>query len=191
MRQRRFWNQKSLIEKIRALRRQNAPLSANYAMKNHQGAFDAALREYGSWSRAVIAAGVINKAIPRKTRLGLLRELRDLVEGSSAAIPEPLKVYLTHYFGSVRNAIAALKTDRKLLGGWSESKITATLARMHRSKEKLGYTDVRRESPALVSAAEAYFGSWGRALDAAGIDPNLYFVHHTWHNRTTNRKQMQ
>jgi hypothetical protein len=34
--------------------------------------------------------------------------------------------------------------------------------------------------PALVSAAEAHFGSWGKALYAAGIDPNLYFVHHTW-----------
>jgi len=51
MRRRRFWDQKFLIEKIRALRRRNVPLSANYAMKNHQGAFDAALREYGSWSR--------------------------------------------------------------------------------------------------------------------------------------------
>jgi hypothetical protein len=132
-------------------------------MKHHQGAFDAALREYGSWSRALMAAGVINKAIPRKTRLGLLRELRDVMARSSAAIPEPLRVCLTHYFGSVRNAIAALKTDRKLLGGWSKTKITATLARMHRSKEKLGYTAVRRDSPALVSAAEAYFGSWGRA----------------------------
>ncbi len=26
-----------------------------------------------------------------------------------------------------------------------------------------------------MSAAEAYFGSWGKALYAAGIDPNLYF----------------
>jgi hypothetical protein len=32
--------------------------------------------------------------------------------------------------------------------------------------------------PGIVSAA--YFGSWGKALFAAGIDPNLYFVHRTW-----------
>ena len=37
---------------------------------------------------------------------------------------------------------------------------------------------------ALVSAAEAHFGSWGKALYAAGIDPNLYFVHHKWHKST-------
>jgi hypothetical protein len=44
---------------------------------------------------------------------------------------------------------------------------------MHSSK-------ARRAGPALVSAAEAYLGSWGKALYAAGIDPSLYFVHHKW-----------
>ena len=42
------------------------------------------------------------------------------------------------------------------------------------------YYPLKADFPALVSAAEAYFGSWGKALYAAGIDPNLYFVHHTW-----------
>jgi hypothetical protein len=26
------------------------------------------------------------------------------------------------------------------------------------------------------------FGDWDKALHAAGIDPNLYFVHHKWRN---------
>jgi len=47
---------------------------------------------------------------------------------------------------------------------------------MHRSKKIPGYGKIRRELPALLSAAEAYFGSWGKALYAAGIDPRLYFV---------------
>jgi hypothetical protein len=51
---------------------------------------------------------------------------------------------------------------------------------MHRSKKRLAYAEARRTAPALVSAAEAYFGSWGKALYGAGIDPNLYFVHHSW-----------
>jgi hypothetical protein len=51
---------------------------------------------------------------------------------------------------------------------------------MHRSKESLTYGKARRKIPALVSAAKAHFGSWGKALYAAGIDPNLCFVHHKW-----------
>jgi hypothetical protein len=31
---------------------------------------------------------------------------------------------------------------------------------MHRSRDRLAYASARREIPALVSAAEAYFGSW-------------------------------
>jgi len=54
------------------------------------------------------------------------------------------------------------------------------ISRMHRAKESLAYGRIRREVPALVSAAEAHFGSWGKALYAAGIDPNLYFVHNKW-----------
>jgi hypothetical protein len=87
---------------------------------------------------------------------------------------------LEYYFGSLRNAKAALKTDPKLLSGWSKWKIITVLSQKHRSKENLNYATGRREFPALVSAAEAYFGTWGKALYAAGIDPNLYFVHHKW-----------
>jgi hypothetical protein len=50
------------------------------------------------------------------------------------------------------------------------------LSVMHRSKKIPTYGKLQREFPALLSAAEAYFGSWGKDLYAAGIDPSLYFV---------------
>jgi hypothetical protein len=71
----------------------------------------------------------------------------------------------------------------------NKQKIILTLSRMHRSKESLAHARIRREIPALLSAAEAYFGSWGKALHAAGIDPNLYFVHHKWRKRKTSDKR--
>jgi hypothetical protein len=117
--------------------------------------------------------------LPRKTRLGLLRDLPGAVE-SGSDISQGLRSVIEHYFGSLRNAKIALKTDAKLLSGWSKRRIITVLAQKHRSKEKLNYGTIRRDFPALISAAEAYFGSWGKALYAAGIDPNLYFVHHTW-----------
>jgi hypothetical protein len=148
-------------------------------MKNHPNLFSGALRQYGSWNKALVAAGITNKEIPRKTRLGLLRELRDAVE-SRSEISRELRSEIEYYFGSLRSASAALKTNPKLLSGWSKRKIISVIAQMHRSNEKLNYGTGRRDFPALVSAAEAYFGSWGKALYAAGIDPNLYFVHHPW-----------
>jgi hypothetical protein len=177
MRLRSFWNGEKVILGIRALRKQNLPLYPNYVMKNHQNLFSGALRQYGSWDKALRAAGIT--LISRRTRLGLLRDLRDAVE-SGSDISQALRSELEYYFGSLGNAKIALKTDARLLSGWSQRKIITVLAQMHRSKEKLNYGTGRRQFPALVSAAEAYFGSWGKALHAAGIDPNLYFVHHTW-----------
>jgi len=87
----------------------------------------------------------------------------------------------------LRSARIALKTDAKLLSGWSKRKIITVLAQKHRSKEKLNTQPTTRLSR-LVSAAEAYFGSWGKALYAAEIDPNLYFVHHTWRKRGVSEK---
>src|SRR5213593_4504036 len=74
MRLRSFWDGEKVILGIRALRKQNLPLYAKYVVKNHPNLFSGALRQYGSWNKALSAAG--NAVIPRKTRLGLLRELR-------------------------------------------------------------------------------------------------------------------
>jgi hypothetical protein len=71
-----------------------------------------------------------------------------------------------------------------------EEKIITAISRKHRSKEKLNYATGRRDFPALVSDAEAYFGSWGKALYAAGIDPNLYFVHHKCRERNLSNKKI-
>jgi hypothetical protein len=184
MRIRRFWDKEKLIGEIRRMRNEELPLYAKCVMRTHGNVFYEALRQYGSWSKALLAAGITKKEFPRKlykNRLGLLRALRDTLEGCSASeISQALRLQAEHYFGSVRNAIAALKKDRRLSRGWSKLKILTTLSRMHRAKVGLAYAKVRREFPALVSAAEAYFGSWGKALNAAGIDPNLYFVHHKW-----------
>ena len=109
----------------------------------------------------------------------MLRDLRDALE-SRSDISQALRLEIAHYFGSLRNAKIALKTNSKLLSGWSKPKIITVLAQTHRSKEKLNYGTGRREFPALVSAAEAHFGSWGRALHAADIDPNLYFGRNKW-----------
>jgi hypothetical protein len=188
MRIRRIWDQEKILKEIRRMRDQNLPLYASYVKKNHAKVFDGALREYGSWNNTLVAAGITNKEIPRKTRLGVLRELREAVE-SRSAISQELRSQLAYYFGSLRNAKFELKTNARFLRCWSKRKIITVLTQMHRTKQKLDYASARRDFPALVSAAEAYCGSWGNALYAAGIDPNLYFVHHTWRKPNVNFKR--
>jgi hypothetical protein len=131
-----LWDKEKIINELRRMQKQNLPLYAKYVMKNHSKLFHGALAAYGSWNKALIAAGIIT--IPRKTRLGLLRELRDAVE-SRSEISQELRAEIAYYFGTLRHAKIALKTDAKLLSGWSKRKIITVLAQKHRSKEKLNY----------------------------------------------------
>jgi hypothetical protein len=131
-----LWDKEKIINELRRMQKQNLPLYAKYVMKNHSKLFHGALAAYGSWNKALIAAGIIT--IPRKTRLGLLRELRDAVE-SRSEISQELRAEIAYYLGTLRHAKIALKTDAKLLSGWSKRKIITVLAQKHRSKEKLNY----------------------------------------------------
>jgi hypothetical protein len=178
-RKRTFWDAKRIAAALNRMRKQGLPMYTAYAMKNRMALYSAARNHFGSWNKALLTLGIVESAVPRKTRLGLLRDLRDALE-SGTAISARLRLHLEYYFGRLRNAKLALKTHPRLLSGWSERKILAMIVQEHRLKESLAYGRARREFPALLSAAEAYFGSWGKALHAAGIDPNLYFVHHRW-----------
>jgi hypothetical protein len=103
-------------------------------------------------------------------------------------LSEKLKLHAVYYFGSFPKAKAALKTDRRVSAGWSKAKIIAVIIQRHRSRKPLGYAAMRRHNPRLVSAAEAYFGTWGNALYAAGLDPNLY-LRLKWRKRSITAKR--
>lgn len=184
------WNEEKIIGAIRATHGKHLPLYARYMLLNYKKVFSAALYQYGSWAKALVAAGVTEK--PRAEnrhggRVKLLNDLGDaLEERSKNEVPQALKDEAAHYFGSLENAIVALRKEANRRPGWTRRKIIAVLSQMHRSKKNLAHALVRRDQPALLSAARYYFGSWGKALFAAGIDPNLYFVSHTWRKTRVN-----
>jgi hypothetical protein len=190
MRLQSLWDRQKIIKKLQHMRDQNFPLYACYMLKNHAALFSSSRREFGSWNNVLRAAG-ITKQMPKKlhkSRLGTLRSLRDVVEKSSkAAIPAALKSQASYYFGSLRKALAALKTDERLLSGWSKQKIITTLLRMQRAKESLSSWKARCEVPAVASAARNYFGSWRNALQAAGIDPDRHIKRYKRRKRSVNR----
>jgi len=179
-RQRMSWTKPRVIKTISRLRNRREPLYPQHMIKTHPALFSGALREFGTWSKALRAAGLPEIQTEGTTPLNVLRVMRDIKESRSEnEIPAALKLQAEYYFGSFRKAIAESKKDRRVVNGWSKPKILALLSRMHRCGKSLGYSDARRKVPALVSATQVYFGSWGRALQHAGIDPNLYYKRRT------------
>jgi hypothetical protein len=182
-----FWDQAKLIREIHTLRKRSLPLYAKYVLDNHKKLFSAALREFGSWEKALLAAGIEIPKYAYGSRLGILRALDNALHAQSTTeIPQPLKSSAVYYFGSLQKASVAAKKDRATS---PKVRITTTLSRMHRGKQSLAYTEVRRDNLPLVRAAEKQFGSWGKALYAAGIDPNLYFVQRQWREPKMTRRR--
>src|SRR5207245_8927797 len=109
--------EEKIIEKIRAMNEKHLPLYAAYVMDNHGKLFSAALRQFGSWAKALVATGVTKRPRTRKLykgRLSLLNALSDALEQHAVHnVPQPLKLEAAHYFGSLENAIAALKKNKK------------------------------------------------------------------------------
>jgi hypothetical protein len=172
---RTYWDDERVISQIQLLRQKGVPLYPAYVLKHYAALFSAALRIFGSWANALIAAGIQVPDSPHDGRRGVLLALRNALEQHSQNdLPEKLKLHAVYYFGSLQKAKAALKTDRRLRTGWSTTNIIAAIRKRQRSGKPLGYAAARRDDPALGSAAEAYFGTWGNALYAAGIDPNLH-----------------
>jgi hypothetical protein len=49
-----FWDEAKPITQIQALRTRNLPIYAKYVLDNHKKLFSAALRQFGSWRKALL-----------------------------------------------------------------------------------------------------------------------------------------
>jgi hypothetical protein len=110
-----------------ALCKSGLPLYAAYVMDNHGKLFSAAMRQFGSWPKALVATGVTKKRRTKKLykgRLSLLNALSDALERQTVEnVPQALKLEAAHYFGSLEKAIAALKKEGNRLPGWNRRKL--------------------------------------------------------------------
>jgi len=87
----------------------------------------------------------------------------------------PLLAAAMHHFGSYREALGQAGLDyRQILRPrprrWTPQKVVQELCRLHSEGHGLADSQVRRRWPQLAAAARNYFGSYRRAIEAAGFD---------------------
>ena len=103
-----FWDQAKLITQVQELRKRQSPLYAKYVLDNHKKLFSAALRHFGSWEKALLAAGIEIPKYAYGSRLGILRALDDAVHGyPKKDVSQSLKLPAVYYFGSLKKATIA------------------------------------------------------------------------------------
>ena len=82
---------------------------------------------------------------------------------------------IKHYFGSLSEAVAAAgfdsKKEKQWSKKWSKEKVISELQTLQSSGEQINYSYLKQNNPNLISAMERYFGSWTKAIIAAGLHP--------------------
>jgi hypothetical protein len=99
MRLRTYWETERVIIKLRFLRKKGVPLYPAYVLKHYAALFSAALRIFGFWANALLAAGIEVPDSPHDGRRGVLRALRDaLAQHSDNDLSDKLKLHAVYYF---------------------------------------------------------------------------------------------
>jgi len=160
-----------------------------YVYKNNVALHSAARREFGSWRKALEAAGYdydeVNKAAGTRytswTREKIINMIRDLPPDRLSygnMTKENLLLYSAAYrrFGNWQNALRAAGLPEDLIKKsfknrkWTPDRIIEEIKKRHSAGGKLASGYMQRHNPSLFSAAFRRFGSWGEAIIAAGID---------------------
>ncbi len=188
---RRKWSREKIMEDIRTLAADGHSLSTrSMAELGYSGMVTTSYKPeyFGSWRNAIIEAGLDPKEVCRRKRkwtkehiLERIRQLHTSGEDLSHSAAKRNHQYLVvvaindRFFGSWRQAIEAAGIDYEEVSKheyWDRERICERIRELHQAGESLSHEDAKRYHGALVSAASSprYFGSWGGAIRAAGLD---------------------
>ena len=115
------------------------------------------------------------------TREEIIRQIlqRDAVglplnTGGKSRVPTALYVAAARVFGSWRNAVTAagIRADRAFVAdSWSLARIFMMIRNLSRRRRPIGIAELDLRYRGMVNAARRLFGSWTKAVVAAGADP--------------------
>jgi len=177
----------AVIQSIRRICREGYDLSGRRNKARDRRLYDAAIRHFGTWRRALTAAGIdlngtagFSKSLRnRKRRIVRAIHARQtqrlsLVWTDVCLENRALAIAAKSVYGNWPRALAA--AERSIVEGaltstqrWTKERVIQEIRRRSDNRHSLKYNAARGENAALVAAARRHFGSWGQALAAAGV----------------------
>lgn len=119
------------------------------------------------WTRKLILQEIL-----RRESRGLPLSL-----GGECGLDTALYQAATRIFGSWRNAIiAAGITPQRAIRAerWQPVTVLNAIRRLAKQKRPLTLAEVEKRHGSMVSAARRFYGSWPKAVIAAGVDPGKF-----------------
>ncbi len=111
------------------------------------------------------------------TRKQIIKKLRQYAKKQSPITLYWIKKYdpalvsqAEYVFGSYKKAIIESGLERKDIRDWSKEKVITELKKYHKQGVILRDTVIAKKDNRLYGAAARYFGSWGKAVEAIGLD---------------------
>ena len=180
------WTRKTIIEHIRHLHEQGEELNYTSAERNHLNLVRAAAWHFGTWRRAVEAAGVDYESLSKYRRWNRERIVARIKElhgqgadlswrAVSTEVDPPLAAAALRLngFPSWRDAIAAAGLDIDEIARyrfWDDERVIEAIQELHAAGHPLSSKAMQSANQSLFCAARRRFGSWDEALVAAGLD---------------------
>ena len=192
------WSKDRIVARIRQLRAEGAALSYNRVATERQGLLSAASYHFGSWRKAVEAAGIpyerevrrvpkwtgerITHAIGQAREAGVdlswtsISKNRDYSGMAYAAIR-------SSRFGSWDGALRAAGIDPagvRRYESWSEAKVIQRIKERAQEGRDLNSKAMQQQDCKLFNAALKRYESWEAALKAAHVNPELVYKRRRW-----------
>ena len=174
------WDRRSVLRKLRELAAKGVDVSYRAVHASHPRILDAAIRAFGSYPNARKAAGVGPQPLTRWTKEKIARELRKLQRaGESLAASRIHNAHPAlydaayHHFGGYGKALEAIGLGYKqvrLSRAWTNDSIIAELKALEQKDVDMRSLALRKMDHGLHMAAYTHFGSYQKALEAAGIE---------------------
>jgi len=193
---RQTWTKESVVAAVKERARRGLPLNAGALQVDDSSLGRIGGRLFGSWDKALAAAG-LNPENVRLVRRGWTKEM--VVAGIKEQARNGVKLNLSavqkakwslwenakKVFGSWDEALKAAGFDPEAIRPkawrlWTEEKIIGFLRQRARKGQKINVSAAMDASGGVVSAAIDLFGSWDKALEAAGVNPDKVRLHKRW-----------
>lgn len=182
------WSKEIIISAIQELRRKGIPINSGNANKKHKLLFAAACLYFGSWGKAVEAAGIpYAKVLMRLkwNRTIVISRIRELLATGEKLNSNHIQMHhralyasAIRYFGSWSKAIKAAGYDYSRIRAvrkfrsWTKSKIISAIKTRHRKGLPINTLAIYHEDRGLYSAIRRHFGKDGtrKAIKEAGFN---------------------
>ena len=171
----------TVLRKLRYLCNNGYTLKSGHNQKRDPRLFAATRRHFGTWRKALIAAGInvqrLSKGSRGRDRSNVMLKINERHESGSSMSrrdvmldDNDLCMVAICLFGSWGRAMSAAGLAPPKPGSiWTRKRIFDAIQLMHQEGCSLQSREVRKTQRSLHTAAIRQFGSWRSALDAAGL----------------------